>query len=259
MFERRKTMVNGVELPDDFSGSSIINNVVISRDGKKYAHVSRNGGLTIGQMPENGILEIDGNVINYQRGTRGSGINVNGRGVHISSVGGGSVIITGSGNYASSNDLEFKIDAAYVNVSKVSLKESARDINLGLSYDGNVYVKGFTNNEPEYKENRLFVDGLEGTLLLPRPNSGLDIDIKTSAGEVKGAVAHKGIIRTSAGDIYIDLYAPLTIKANTSAGDVNVRKMISEGRGVYSPPNQSSLGTLVLETSAGDITVNYML
>ncbi|HLC56159.1 MAG TPA: hypothetical protein VJJ23_02875 [Candidatus Nanoarchaeia archaeon] len=259
MFETRKTIFNGVELPDEFSGSNVINNVAISRDGTKYAYVSRNGGLVIGQMPENGRLEIDGNVINYQKGINGNRINVKGRGVHISSFGGGSVIISGSGNYVSGNDLEFKIDQAYVNVNKVSLKESARDINLGLCYDVNVYVKGFTNNEPEYKENRLFIDGLEGTLLLPKPNLGLDIDIKTSAGEVKGDVAHKGIIRTSAGDISIDLYAPLTIEANTSAGDVNVRKMISEGRGVYSPPNQSSLGTLILETSAGDVTVNYML
>src|SRR3989338_6019568 len=101
MFETRKTIFNGVELPDEFSGSNVINNVAISRDGTKYAYVSRNGGLVIGQMP-------------------GNGINVKGRGVHISSFGGGSVIISGSGNYVSGNDLEFKIDQAYVNVNKVS-------------------------------------------------------------------------------------------------------------------------------------------
>jgi hypothetical protein len=261
MFRKRRTILNGVELPEEFSGSSIINNVAISGDGTKYAYVSRDSGLVTGDMPEDGRLEVDGNVINYQKGTGRHGINVRGSGVYMSSISGGSVVISSGVSQISigGSDLEFEVDKGYEGVNRVSFKESVNDVNLALSDDGKVYVKGLTSGEPEYKGERLFVDGLEGILSLPKSNPNLEIDIKTSAGDVDGEVAHKGIIRTSAGDISIELYAPLTVEANTSAGDVRVKSMISEGRGVYTPPNAKSLGTLVLDTSAGDIKVNYML
>ena len=261
MFRKKRTILNGVELPEEFSSSSIINNVAISGDGAKYAYVSRDGGLVTGDMPEDGKLEVDGNVINYKKGTGRSGINVRGSGVYMSSINGGSVVISSGGSQISigGSDLEFEIDKGYERVNRVSLKESANDINLALSPDDKVYVKGLTSGEPEYHGERLFVDGLKGTLSLPKLNLNLEMDVRTSAGDVDGEVAHKGRIRTSAGDISIELYAPLTVEANTSAGEVRVKKMISEGRGVYTPPNAKSLGTLVLDTSAGDIKVNYML
>src|SRR3989344_2780142 len=117
MFRKKRIILNGVELPEEFSSSSII-------------------------------------------------INVRGSGVYMSSINGGSVVISSGGSQISigGSDLEFEIDKGYERVNRVSLKESANDVNLALSQDDKVYVKGLTSGEPEYNGERLFVDGLEGTL-----------------------------------------------------------------------------------------------
>ncbi len=264
MFRKTRTIINGVELPEEFAGASIINNVAISKDGTKYAYVSSTGGLITGDMPDDGRLKVEGNVINYKKGST-SGFNFFGRGSgiqmsQISSISGGSVVISGGGCQVSigGNNLEYEIDQGYDVVNKVTLKESARDVNLGLSQDKRVYVKGKTSVEPALQNGRLFVDGLEGKLSLPKSNSELELDVRTSAGDIEGEVAHKGRLRTSAGDIIVELRAPLTLETSTSAGDVRVKGMISEGRGIYTPPNVKPLGTLILETSAGDIKVKYV-
>ncbi len=39
MFKRAKTIIGGIELPEEFSGSTVINNIAISKDRLKYAYV----------------------------------------------------------------------------------------------------------------------------------------------------------------------------------------------------------------------------
>lgn len=261
MFGKRKLIINGVELPEEFSGGSVINNVAISSDGRRYAAVTRYGDVVTGEIPADGRIEVDGTVINYKKGS-GRGVRISGSHVQMSSSSGGSVVISGGGCQASiggGSNLEYEIDEGYDNVTKVTLKESVNDVNLGLSDDGKVYVKGNTSAEPTHQSGRLFVDGLEGKLSVPKSNPELELDIKTSAGDVDGEIAHKGRIRTSAGDITLELYSPITLETSTSAGDVRVKGMISDDRGVYTPPNAKPLGTLILETSAGNIKVKYML
>lgn len=260
MFRKRRVIINGVDLPEEFAGASIINNVAISPDGAKYAYVSKSGGVITGEMPKDGKLKIDGTEIHYQRGnvTAHRGFHVGGFGgsVHID-LGGISVVSIGGNSFSIGNDLEYEIDKGYDGISSVALRKSARNINLGLSNDGKTYVRGFTRREPDNRSGHLSVDGLEGVLELPKSREDLVIDVKISAGDVEGEVAHKGQIETSAGDIRLRVYSPLTIEAHTSAGDVSVRKMISEGRGVYTPPNATPIGRLSVRTSAGDINVAY--
>ncbi len=270
MFRKKRINLNGIELPEEFSGSNIINNVAISKDGNQYAYVSNSGDLMTGKMPEDGKLEIEGTVINYKKGSglndinisgRGKSINISGSHISMSSIGGtGSVVISGGSSCISiggGSDLEYEIDKSYDSVNKVSVKESSNDIELGLSSDTKVYVQGQTSAEPEYKSGRLFVERLEGKVSLPKTESSVELDIKTSSGDIDGDVAHAGRIRASSGDITLKLYAPLTVEVLTSSGDIDVKKMISEGRGIYTPPNAKSIGTLYVEASSGDVDIKY--
>ncbi|MGV8086484.1 MAG: hypothetical protein ACP5N1_02545 [Candidatus Woesearchaeota archaeon] len=259
MFRKKRSMINGVELPEEFSGGSIINNVAISSDGQKYAAITKSKDIIIADIPSDGKIEVDGTVITYQKNSS-NGFSILGGHIRMNSFSVDSLTITGGNSIMtmSGKNVEYEIDEAYDSVTKLTLKESANDINLGLAYDKKVHVRGITNSEPTYQNSILFVDGLEGKLLIPESNSEIELDIKTSAGNIKGQVAHKGRIKTSAGAITLELYAPISIETSTSAGDVSVKGMISEGRGIYTPPNAKSLGTLVLKTSAGDIKVSYM-
>jgi len=261
MFGKRRTIINGVELSEEFSGGSVINNIAISSDGKKYAAVTKSRDVVTGEIPADGRIEVDGTIINYRKGS-GKGVHISGNHVQMSSISGGSVVISNGGcqvSIGAGSNLKYEIDKGYDDVNKLTLKESANGVSLGLSDDQKVYVKGNTSAEPAYQNGRLFVDGLEGKLSVPKSNPELELDIRTSAGDVDGKIAHKGRIRTSAGDITLELYVPVTLETATSAGDVRVKGMISECRGIYTPPNAKPSGTLVLETSAGDIKVDYML
>src|SRR3989338_6381845 len=87
---------------------------------------------------------------------------------------------------------------------------------------------------------------------------GLEIDIETSVGDINGSVAHKGRIRASTGDISLYVHSPLEIAAMTSVGKIDVRGMVLQRRGVYTPPNATPIGRLNLQTSVGNIKVSYV-
>src|SRR3989344_5443817 len=116
MFRRKKTVINGVELPEDFNVSSVINNIAISNDGR-YAAVTRAGDIVIANIPENGRIEVDGTTINYQRGTGRSRVDIRGSNVRMSSFSSGSIVVSGSG----CSDLEYEINQGYDGVSRLSL------------------------------------------------------------------------------------------------------------------------------------------
>jgi len=288
MFRKKRTKINGVTLPEEFSGANIINNVAITEDGTKYAYVSRSGDLMTGEMPEDGKLNVDGTEIHFKKGSGMSSVNIGGRGRSVNIGGGvkvnypegsdrarsvnigggfqfdgvsGSIIVSGGNSNISigGSNLAYEINEGYDSVNKVTLKENSHIVRLGLSSDDKVYVKGSTNAKPEYKSGRLFVDGLEGKVSLPKTNPNLELDIKTTSGDIDGDVAHPGRIRATSGDISLRLHAPLTVEVSTSSGDIDVTKMISEGRGIFSPPNVKPTGTLYVEASSGDVEVSYVL
>ena len=250
-----RTIISGVKLPREFDGASIINNIAITPDGKKYAVVSESGGVEINDMPSNGILEIGGTTVHY--GGYAGRVSI---GSHIRT--GGSVIISGvsiSNGSVSFNgsDLEVEVDKGYEGVRRLEVRGVSNDVRLGLSDDGKVYVKGKTNAEPSYKDGRLSVERLNGDISAPKSDLELDLDIETTAGDITGDVAHKGYLRTTAGDISITLLTPVAVSAGTSCGKISVEGMLSKGHGRYVPPNVQSWGSLTLRTTAGDITVRY--
>ncbi|MBI2581298.1 DUF4097 family beta strand repeat protein [Candidatus Woesearchaeota archaeon] len=161
--------------------------------------------------------------------------------------------------HVDSGDLEYAIDESYRGVGAVTLKTISNGITLALSDDGKVYVSGFISREPEIRAGRLFIDGLRGILKLPKNKESLTLEANLTSGDVRGAIAHSGRIATVSGGINLELYAPLALEASVVNGEVSVIGMMSEGRGVYSPPNAQPKGKLSLQTTSGDINVRYML
>ncbi len=257
MFQTKRTIINGVELPADFPIASVINNVAISGDGR-YAAVTRTGDLIVGDIPPSGKIEVDGTVINYQKGTGRSGITI-GSGKY--NIRGASAVMVSGGSYVSidgGSDLEYEIDQSYNGVSHVSLSELANDIRMGASGDCDVHVKGLTSSKPEYDGGRLRIDRLQGTLLLPFDRKDLEQDLRTVSGDIKGDVAHRGRLKTVSGDISLHLTAPLIVEVGTISGDIDVRGMMADGRGRYRPAGDVSVGTLGLETVSGDVSIWYV-
>lgn len=242
MFRKSRVVINGIELPEEFSGASIINNIAITE--KRFAYV-KNENIITGDIPEDGKLNVDGNIITIRKGTKGFNID------SMSAV--RSIFNSGS----ISTGKQYEIDETYNNVSKVTLKDTSNELKLRLITENLVHIKGLTNIKPEFKNGNLFIDGLEGTLCLPK-FLNIELNIRKSSGDIEGDIGHKGIIQTSSGDIDLELYSPLTLEVSTSSGDINVSKMISEGRGIYIPPNAKPVGTLILEASSGDINVRYI-
>lgn len=254
MFRKVKTVINGVELPEEFSGASIINNIAISKG--RFAYVKEDGDIITGDIPYDDKLNIDGNVITVRKGIKSFDIDTisAGRGIHSSiSVGGyvNSIISIG-------RDKQYEINDEYDDVRKVTLKDNANDLDLRLSEDNKVHIEGLTGTKPEFKDRNLFIYGLEGILRLPKNVVDLEVNIRTSAGYIEGDIAHKGRLIATAGDIDLVLYAPLILDISTSAGDINVEKMIAEGRGIFIPPDtKNPIGTLIIQTSAGSVNVKY--
>lgn len=261
MFRKARTIIDGIELPEEFSGAIVINNVAITSDGKKYALI-KGGNVIYGNMPSDGKLNVDGNVINFKREACGSDkFNIGnmsaGRSIITNGnicISDGSISIGGSNISIGGNALSYEIDETYDSVKKVTLKESSNDIILRSSVDDKVHVNGYTSTKPECYNGRLFIERLKGTLMIP---NNIEIDIKTSSGDIKGSIQNSGSIKTSSGDVDINLQIPLIVEVSTSSGDIDVENMISKGHGVYLPPNAESVGTLTIDTSSGDISVKY--
>src|SRR3989338_2097881 len=261
VFRKRRTTLNGIELPEEFSGACLINNIAISSDGKRYAYVTESGSVITEAMPKNGKLKFDGMKIYYRQhavslhrrfcfGIFGSSITVGGSGSVIS-IGRSHINVRYPG-------LAYEIDKSYDSLDSVSLVDHVRDVNLALSSDGNAHVRGFTGSEPGNSTGSLQIDRLEGILTIPKDRRGLEIAIETSVGDINGSVAHKGRIRASTGDISLYVHSPLEIAAMTSVGKIDVRGMVLQRRGVYTPPNATPIGRLNLQTSVGNIKVSYV-
>ena len=68
----RVSSIDGVALPKEFENCTIVNKVAISADGRKYAVVS-DGKVITGQIPESGVLEINGTTIKVAVGEPAKG------------------------------------------------------------------------------------------------------------------------------------------------------------------------------------------
>jgi len=268
MFNKRKTVINGVELPEEFSGASIINNVAISNDGTKYAVITK-GGLAISDIPEDGKIEINGTVINYSKSKKSSG------GIYISSFKGGSVISSiGRGSVAISSgsisiggrisiggkSLDYEVDETYQlkEGDEVALSTKNEEINLGLRNGNQIRVKGYTASKPSYSKGRLCIDELDGNLELPKEISDLELALETKNGSINGEIMHPGYVETKNGSIVLALLAPLIVDASTKNGNVNVIGMMSEGHGRYIPVGVKSIGKLRASTKNGSVVINYI-
>tara|TARA_Y100000310_G_C20556898_1_gene751024 strand:- start:193 stop:999 length:807 start_codon:yes stop_codon:yes gene_type:complete len=266
MFRKKRTVINGVELPEDFNVSSVINNIAISNDGK-YAAVTRDGNVVMGDVPDDGRIEVDGTVINYQKGRSrvnvggyGSNVNISGSGISMSSISGGSVVMSGGSITIGGKSLDYEIDKTYAVKSgdEIGLVSKNEDIALGLRDDNQARVEGLTGSEPQYAHGRLFVDDLQGKLWLPRGVSDLELALETKNGSVTGDIIHPGVVESKNGSIVLNLYAPLKVDASTKNGSVNVTGMESQGHGRYVPIGESAVGKLRASTKNGSVMVNYL-
>ena len=268
MFQKKRIKINGVELPEEFSGSSIINNIAISNDGKKYAAVTRRGDLITGDIPSDGKIEVDGNVINYQGRNRSSqeGIHIisSGRGSVFTSgsIRGSSIIMSGSGVSINmgGNSLDYEIDEMYdiKEGDEISLNTKNEDITLGIREGNQVRLSGIIASKPEYSKGRLSIDDFDGKLELPNGISKLELALETKIGSVNGEIMHPGYVETKNGSIVLALYAPLIVDATTKNGSVNVVGMESQGHGRYLPIGLSSVGKLRASTKNGSVLINYI-
>ncbi|MGK7874457.1 MAG: hypothetical protein AB4426_14465 [Xenococcaceae cyanobacterium] len=221
-FRQNTAMISGVELPQEFSGCSVINNVAISRDGSKYAFLTPEKRLVVGEVPPDGVIEVNGQRIKISVGKIGSSIN--------------------------------EIDKWYEGIARVSLRETLDDVRLELSSDSKVHVQGLTNQEPAVFDDTLHVNRLSGKLSIPR---GTEVDFTVSSGDIEGVIASPGRIQATSGDVRLILLAPLGVIAHASLGDIDITGMISEGRGRFIPPGVDPIGILEVIASVGDIYIGY--
>lgn len=250
---RKNSSVNGIELPEGFTVSSVINNLILSNDGR-YAAVTKTGDIIIADIPDDGKITIDEKVVQYKKGTGARGISILGNG----SVSGCSInISTGGYNISVGEDLNHEINESYENVSKVSLNSTSRDIEAGLSNDNKTYLKGFISKEPDYREGILTIRGLKGNIILPKSVIWLEQYMDVTSGDISGDIAHKGRISSTSGSISINLCSPLRVKAEVTSGDIHIYGMIAEGSDFYVPPSINSIGDLYLKATSGNINVRY--
>lgn len=257
MFERRKTRIGGLDLPEDFDVVSLVNNIAISKDGR-YAAVTKDKNLVLGNIPSNGRIEVDGTIINYRRG---GSISVSNQGSSINIGGMSSIVMSGGNISIGGSSLDYEIDEDY-NVStgdEIALISKNEGIELALNESNTVRVKGLTASEPKYSNGRLFINELQGKLWLPRDvSSGLEVSLETKNGSISGELSHPGFVESKNGSIILSLYAPLVVNASTKNGSVNVVGMTSEGGGRYVPANKSTIGKLRASTKNGNVQINYI-
>lgn len=262
----KQTVLNGVPLPREFSGGSIINNVAISRDGSKYAVVGRDKQIITGDVPDNGVLEIDGTKITIGKG--GRGVSISGRGGSSSVfsstsfggvvIGGGTFggVVIGGGNISIGGSVrEAEVDQSFVGVREVIVQTTDADLRFRVHDATSVKVEGAAVEKPSVHHGMLDLGDFEGVIYLPR--TGVKVAAKTMSGDIDGDISSEGSLKTMSGDISLKLSGPIAIRTQTMSGDVDVRGMMSAGRNTFEPPSGNVEGNLSLETMSGDVTVKY--
>jgi hypothetical protein len=229
------TFINGVRLPEDFQAGSIVNNLAVSRDGKRYALVS-NGSILMGDMPASGKLTVEGLTSPSSRAPASAS--------------------RPAAAPAAAARIGSSAPRAYEKVDCVRVESGVGDITLGLSDDRKVHVEGDTGSERDSKDGDLRIEDLDGALLLPK-GEAIDLGVRTGTGDISGEVESAGRFVTGSGDITLTVRKPFKVVARVSTGSVDVRGMLSEGDGVFLPPDGKFWGVLEAKTSTGDISIRY--
>ena len=251
----KQTVLNGVSLPAEFSGGSVVNNVAISKDGSKYAVIGSNKQLITGDVPDNGVLEINGMRVTIGRNGREISISGDGRdSVGTSSGSFGAIAIGGNISIRGSARQE-EVKEWFAEVTEVVVQATDADLRFRVHDARSVEVEGISSDEPSLRHGVLDLGDFEGVIHLPR--TGVRVAAKTMSGDIKGEISSEGSLTTMAGDISLKLGGPIAIRTETMSGDIDVRGMMSAGRNTFEPPAGDVQGTLLLQTMSGDVTVKY--
>lgn len=252
----KQTVLNGVALPPEYSGGSIINNVAISRDGSKYAVVGKDKQIITGDVPENGVLEINGTKMTIGKG--GGGINIGGgaRGSTVISSGSfGGVVISGGNISIGGSAREEEVNQSFTDVSEVIVQTTDADLKFRVHDANTVKVEGAAAEKPSVYGGALDLGDFEGVIYLPK--SGVKVAAKTMSGDINGEISSEGSLNTMSGDISLKLSGPITVRTETMSGDVDVSGMMGAGRNTFEPPTGGTKGILSLKTMSGDVKVKY--
>ncbi len=244
-----KTIVNGVELPSEFNGCNVINNIALSQDGTRYAVIGDKGSLIMGDVPADGRIEVNGTKITVQKGRVVS--------TSSSTFSFSNVTIGGGISIGNVTRVPEEISKSFPGVQDVIIRSLATGFNLAVHDSDEVKVHGTTFNEPELSGGTLDLGNFTGTVTLPR--SGVRISGEALAGSINGEISSPGKLKALAGSINITLSGPIAIQTKNLVGGVSVSGMMSAGRNRFEPPNHSGSGFEVLniETLAAGINVTY--
>lgn len=274
--------IEGQRLPEEFEGCTmVLGRFAFTADGKKFAQIV-DGKPTIEDMSVGKITihdKIGKAIITYEKTDHGVSVGVKGQN------GESTISITDQGSVSVHNitsspvRIHSRVEAgegsgkrrprktgpqqyghcSYPGINQVIIDNAHQTVELGISDDDEVHI-GACSQEPKADDGTLQIRGLEGKLLLPKGSANMQTYIAASSGSVKGTAIYPGRITTVSGKITLDLKAPLTVSATSQgrAGSVDVRQMMSEGAGGYTPPGIQPIGTLTVETVSGNISVSYI-
>ncbi len=278
-----KLVLKGVALPEEFQGGLIVNDLAFSKDGKKYAAVTKDG-LVTGDVPQNGKFEVDGTKVAYHQGKYGHAIRMESKGKTYTEVKAGNMPFdlpllrfrTGHGFDSAffgrprhstfvfpswlpwelelEGELEENIEKEYANAKSVKIRSQGYDLELDVSPDSKAYVKGEIEDEPSFEDGKLSVRNLEGKVSIP---AGAEVDIHVGDGNITGLVGYKGVIKSNGGDISLLITAPLEVEVKPYGGDCEVIGMVNQGKGKHVPPEQKPVGKLFVQSIEGDTHINY--
>jgi hypothetical protein len=245
-----KTTLNGRDLPVSFEEYDIKNGKVYNKDNTQRAYISKRK-LVIEDLTEK-IVSDDPKTKITKLGKI--------------SLGGTVESAVEEDPFACNNDI-FKSeskkskppvnDGVYENVNYVLVENNDDSIVLKRSKDNKVYVKGAVSEEPYFFGKHLGLKDLEGVLTLPNNSKIGYMKIETTTGSISGELFNQGIIRTSTGDINLELYSSMMVSVKSESGNVNVKGMRSS-HGMY-VPNLVILprGMLIINTTTGNINITY--
>jgi hypothetical protein len=266
-----QTTYNGYQLPDNFNLQSVINEVAISTDGR-YA-ITTDEGLEIKKIPKSGTITYKGATININRNN--SFIHSsNGNSISVT-IGDGSIIVENGdlnsaldGDYSinngsvtitsGTNRLEKAIDEKYQVRTQVDIDSTNSSLELTLNNSNEVELKGKSNHQPTNQGGILHLENYNGQVSMPTSQEDLSFNIEHTNGSIDGNVAHPGTIYTANGNIKLNLYAPLAVRATSTNGLVSIVKMQPNQDGTYAPIGQTPKGTLNLKTTNGDVEIKYV-
>ena len=226
------------------------------------------GGIIIGGSCYGGVIvsgsgnEVDGIKINRRKKSHGGSIA---QGEGAMAVGAGGIIYQRD---AVDESPFVKVNERY-NVTKfdktivVKINSSEKsDLELKLTDEPNIRVDGKLRVAPKIVEGKLIVsDLLKGIVYLPKSLPNLRLEIESTSGDIIGDVSHAGTIKTSSGEIFLNLLSSRAVYAHSNSGKVSAPGMknpIKGDKDYFKPLRGRTLdGQLDLISESGNIKIFY--